>query len=548
MKRFICVMLTILLLAGCSEKGENQQETEPVTMDVSGKYVLDTVRNEAIIDDAGVVEEANQSNARVFYQIFVGAFSDSDGDGIGDLRGIINRLDYLNDGDDNSGLSLGVEGIWLTPIFVSPSYHKYDVTNYYKVDPQFGTEEDLKELIALCHERNIKVILDLVVNHTSTANTWFQNFAAAHAEGDIHNEYYDFYTHSDKMENGRTFSRIPGAADYYECNFSTAMPELNYDNELVRQTMVDVARYYLQMGVDGFRFDAAKYVYYGDAAGNAEFWDWYMEQLRTIKSDIYTVAEVWDSDNVLYPYFTATNCFNFSMSQSDGRLAQAAKGGNVNVFTEYMGDFIATIKDKNPDAMLVSFISNHDMDRAAGFLTVTGGRAHMAANLNILTPGSPFVYYGEEIGMLGSRGGANTDANRRLAMLWGDGDTVKNPEGTTYKAVQANGTVADQRPNGDSLLSHYKKLIAIRKAHPQIAEGEYTPVTGTGSKVGGFISTLDGSSVMVLHNTTTDEMKVDLAKLSGPEMTQISAVVGLGSARLEGTILIMDPQTSVILK
>lgn len=548
MKRLICVMLTVLLLAGCSGKGEKQQETQPVTMDVSGKYVLDTVRNEAIIDDAGVVGQPNQSNARVFYQIFVGSFSDSDGDGIGDLRGIINRLDYLNDGDDNSGLSLGVEGIWLTPIFVSPSYHKYDVTNYYKVDPQFGTEEDLKELIALCHERNIKVILDLVVNHTSTANTWFQNFAAAHAEGDIHNEYYDFYTHSEKMENGRTFSRIPGATDYYECNFSTAMPELNYDNELVRQTMVDVARYYLQMGVDGFRFDAAKYVYYGDAAGNAEFWDWYMEQLRTIKSDIYTVAEVWDSDNVIYPYFTATNCFNFSMSQSDGRLAQAAKGGNVNVFTEYMGDFIATIKEKNPDAMLVSFISNHDMDRAAGFLTVTGGRAHMAANLNILTPGSPFIYYGEEIGMLGSRGGANTDANRRLAMLWGDGDTVKNPEGTTYKAAQANGTVADQLPNGDSLLSHYKKLIAIRKAHPQIAEGEYTPVTGTGSKVGGFISTLDGSSVMVLHNTTTDEVKVDLAKLSGPEMTQISAVVGLGSARLEGTILIMDPQTSVILR
>ena len=162
---------------------------------------------------------ANYKKDTIVYQIYPRSFQDTDGDGIGDLRGIINRLDYLNDGDDNSGLSLGVEGIWLTPIFVSPSYHKYDVTNYYKVDPQFGTEEDLKELIALCHERNIKVILDLVVNHTSTANTWFQNFAAAHAEGDIHNEYYDFYTWTnDTSVDNVAWHSISGTNEYYEGN------------------------------------------------------------------------------------------------------------------------------------------------------------------------------------------------------------------------------------------------------------------------------------------------------------------------------------------
>ena len=118
-------------------------------------------------------------NYRVFYQIFVGSFSDSNGDGIGDLRGIINRLDYLNDGDINSGDDLGVQGIWLSPIFSSPSYHKYDVSNYYKIDWRFGTEEDLKELIEKCHERNVKVILDLVINHTAKNNEWFTKFVEA---------------------------------------------------------------------------------------------------------------------------------------------------------------------------------------------------------------------------------------------------------------------------------------------------------------------------------------------------------------------------------
>ena len=544
MKRILPVLLICALLFGCGGKTKK----ESVTMDTSGKYILDTARNEAVIDDTPKVAESCQSNARVFYQIFVGSFSDSNGDGIGDLRGIINRMDYLNDGDDNSGLSLGVEGIWLTPIFASPSYHKYDVTNYYKIDPAFGTEEDLKELIALCHERNVKLILDLTVNHSATANTWFQEFASAQSKGDTQDPYYDFYTHADQPINGRTFYKIPGCNRYYEGNFSSAMPEMNFDNQFVRQTMVDVAKYYLQMGVDGFRFDAAKYVYYGDAQANAEFWDWYMTQLRAIKDDIYTVAEVWDSDNVVYPYHSATNCFNFTMSQAQGRIAEAAKGGNVNNLTGYLQGYIDKIKAINPDAMLVSFISNHDMDRAAGFLTMAGGRAMMAASLNILTPGSPFIYYGEEIGMLGSRGGANTDANRRLAMLWGDEDTVKNPEGTTYKAQQANGTVASQLPDGNSLVNHYKRLIAIRKAHPEIGMGTYTQVKGTGNRVGGFLSAYNGSTVMVLHNTTEEALTVDLAQLNGPQMTAISATAGMGSAHIDGTVLTIDAQTSVILK
>ena len=312
--------------------------------------------------------------------------------------------------------------------------------------------------------------------------------------------------------------------------------------------MVDVAKYYLDLGVDGFRFDAAKYIYYGEEERSVDFWNWYMEQLRTIKPDIYTVAEVWSADGATIPYFSSTNCFNFTMSQNSGMIAQAAAGGNVSSYTAYIQSYIEKIQAENPDAMLITFIANHDMDRAAGFLTVATGRAQMAANLSILTPGSPFIYYGEEIGMLGSRGGANTDANRRLAMLWGDGDTVKNPTGSTYKAEQANGTVADQLPDADSLYNYYKRLIMIRKANPEIACGTFTAIKNTGTTCGGFLSTYEGKTVAVLHNTTNEAITLDLSKICDVSFETIAAYIGMGTATLEGTTLTIGAQTSVVLR
>ena len=537
---FLLSAITLVTLSGC--------QTDKGVIDVSGKYYIDKNRNEAIVNDAGVVETYVDTNARVFYQIFVGSFSDSDGDGTGDIRGIINRFDYLNDGDDNSGLSLGIEGIWLTPIFKSPSYHKYDITDYYEIDPAFGTMEDLKELIELCHSRNVQIILDLPINHTSTSNRWYINFVNAHKAADTANEYYDFYSYASSPQAGRGFSMIKGTKEYYECNFSGDMPELNFDNELARQAVLDVAKFYIDMGVDGFRFDAAKYIYLGEEPKNAEFWQWYMGKLREIKSDIFTVAEVWDSDSLTYPYFASTNCFNFTMSQTNGIIAQTAKAGNVNVFTAYVNRYLTAIKAQNENAMMISFISNHDMDRAAGYLTLASGQAKVGANLSMLLPGSSFIYYGEEIGLKGSRGGSNTDANRRLAMLWGDGDTVKDPIGADYGAEQSNGTVATHLPDGNSLYNHYKKLISIRKAHPEIANGTYVPLHIAESKLGGFVSTYNGSTVVVIHNTSLGSVTIDLATVTDVPITQISAFAGVEEATLEGTVLTVGGQTSVVLK
>ena len=201
--------------------------------------------------------------------------------------------------------------------------------------------------------------------------------------------------------------------------------------------------------------------------------------------------------------------------------------------------------------MYVPFIANHDTDRAAGYLTVASGHMSMAANLYILSSGSPFLYYGEELGMRGSRGGANTDANRRLAMVWGDGDTVADPEGANYTAGQPESAAA-QKADGSSLLSYYKRLLMIRKANPEIARGEYSALPFSGTKVGGFISTWNGSRVCVLHNTTVSAVTVDLSEVTDVSFDTLAAVIGYGQgeaeAALEGSVVTIPPQSSVVLR
>ena len=552
-KKAAALMLAAAMITGLAACGKPAAKSEP-----NGLYDM-TKNGEAIVSGidtsaAGKAKQKDESdNARVFYEIFVGSFSDSDGDGTGDLKGIIKRLDYLNDGDAFSGKSLGVEGIWLTPIFTSSSYHKYNVDNYYEIDPKFGTQKDLEDLIKACHKRGIKIILDLVINHTGRDNEWFKNFNVAQKGGDIQDPYYNFYSYYREGEEypvGRRFQKLLGIDVYYECNFDTSMPELNFDDEGVRKAVLDVAKYYLDLGVDGFRFDAAKYIYLGEIDKNVEFWNWYMGELRKIKPDIYTVAEVWDADSITDKYFDALNCFDFAVSQVNGLIAETAKAGDANRFTSYMEKYLGRINGLNEDAMIVPFISNHDMDRAAGYLTPASYNMQFAANLYILSPGSPFIYYGEEIGMRGSRGSANTDANRRLAMLWGDDDKVSDPEGTTYsKDSQADTSVKEQLALDDSLLTYYKRLIMIRAANPEIARGEYKALKLSGTKAGGFISTLNGSSVCVLHNPSNGTATIDLSTVSGAEnFKKISAAIGQGSASLDGTKLTIEGRTSVVLR
>lgn len=556
----IMFFVALLLLAGCGKKAGESAAAPAAVSEPEETAVAETPEPTAVPQAEYVISDpllkadsSVKDNNRVFYEIFVGSFSDSNGDGIGDLRGIINRMDYLNDGDPDSGKSLGVEGLWLTPIFESPSYHKYDVQDYYKVDPEFGSEADLAELIELCHARDVLVILDLPINHTSNFNQWFGAFRSAHRSGATGDPYYDFYTWYDGETEGapagRTFTQVSGTNHYVECNFSGSMPELNFDSDAVRQEVLNVAAHYLALGVDGFRFDAAKYVYFGEHKENQDFWLWYLDKLRELKSDVYTVAEVWDGDGITDIYYPATNCFNFTVSQSSGLIAETANKGDVNRYASYVESYLNKIHSLREDAAYVPFIANHDTDRAAGYLTVASGSMQMAANLYILGPGSPFIYYGEELGMRGSRGGANTDANRRLAMLWGDGDKVTDPTGTTYdKKNQIETTAVDQMQKSLSLYNYYKKLLMVRKANPEIARGTYTALKNPSSKVGGFASTYQEKTVLILHNTTMSAKEVDLAAITNFVPDSLVAVIGLEEASLNGSVLTIGSQTSVVIR
>lgn len=500
-------------------------------------------------------------NCRVFYEIFVGSFSDSDGDGTGDIRGIINRMDYLNDGDTSSGKSLGVEGLWLSPIFSSPSYHKYDASDYYKIDEKFGTEEDLKELLKICHERNVKVIIDLALNHSSDESRKFAMFCGCHKSKSPAAEYYNYYSFvkGADRQGGHTYRLIKGTEDdWYECNFSEDMPEINYDCEAAREEAVNIAKYWLDLGVDGFRFDAIKYIYYGETKRNVEFWDWYCNELRKTDPDIYLVGECWSGDPETLEYINALNCFDFQMAQPEGFIAATVRGSDISVFTNYIESYQAKIEEKrgttsNNDAMMISFISNHDMDRSAGYLMLANRWPQMAANLYLLAPGSPFIYYGEEIGAKGTRGSVNTDANRRLAMNWGDGDTVEDPQGTTYeKKKQTNGTVAQHLQNEDSLFNYYRRVIALRSKYPQIGRGSYKAVVFGEKKFGGFEITCNEEKTWLFHNTSDSDITVDLCSGTGyketPEFEEICDLIGQGTAVLEGTVLTVGPFTSVIIR
>lgn len=525
-KLMILILLSLsATLYGCSGKKEYKIQNRALQSN--------------IIDD----------NYRTYYEIFVGGFSDSNNDGIGDIRGLINRLDYLNDGDPNSGLSLGVTGIWLMPIMPSNSYHKYDVKDYKDIDPELGTLEDFKAFLDESKARGINVIIDLVVNHTSKNHPWFKAFTKAVLENDTENKYYNYY--SLYTEETKTLNKTyyPIARNYfYEGNFSSEMPELNFDNEDVKNEFIDIMKFWIEMGVDGFRLDAAKYVFLDEHQKNIEFWNWFMTEARKLKEDVYVVGEVWSSNSELIPYYESFSNFDFQMSGQNGWIASTAIGfETVNRYVQYLYNYRNEVKAVNPNAILTPFISNHDMNRAAGYLP--GGLSFSAANLYLLTYGTPFIYYGEEIGMKGLRGSENTDANRRLAMLWGDKDTVMDPIGSTYDPkLQTNGTVKSQLSDSKSLYNHYKKLIMIRNAYPEISRGIYEPLFFDGHQTfGGFKSTFNGSTIGIFHNTMDTSITIDFNQY-GLSFNELLVYVGLENATFSDNKLTIGAFTSVLLK
>lgn len=436
----------------------------------------------------------------VYYEIFVGSYYDTNDDGIGDLDGVTQKLAYLND--------LGIGGIWLMPIHPSPTYHKYDVVDYRNIDPKYGTLEDFDALITQADVYNIDIIIDLVLNHTSSEHPWFieakKNVLNETCE--LENSYCDYYVFSSSPQD--KYYPI-GKGYYYEALFWDKMPDLNLDNEQVRNEIKDIVKFWLEKGVKGFRLDAVTSFYNQNVTKNTAFLTWFDETINSIDQDAYIVGEAWTTNASISSLYASgiESLFQFNLSQADGLIASSLRSKAGHKLANEVVKYNQMIKDANPDALSAVFISNHDQGRSAGYFKSTQTEyLKLMASLYILMPGRPFIYYGEEIGMRGS----GKDENKRLAMIWDNNDITGQtlgPSAADYDGEESIG-VKQQVSDKSSLYNHYKQLIRIKNKYDIISNGELESLN-LNDNVYALKSYNDTNEVIVLHNLSDQEVSIE---------------------------------------
>ncbi|HEX3053218.1 MAG TPA: alpha-amylase family glycosyl hydrolase [Aggregatilineaceae bacterium] len=475
---------------------------------------------EELVEVPEVVEQP-WWNDRVFYEIFVRSFYDWGGDGIGDLQGVIQKLDYLNDGDPNTTDDLGITGIWLMPIMQSPSYHGYDVTDYYTVEEDYGTNEDFKQLVEEAHKRGIAVIVDLVLNHTSSQHPWF----LASRDGDP--DYADWYiwSETDPAQIGPWGQDVwyPAGGRYYFALFWEGMPDLNYRTPAVNEQMDDVIRFWLEdMGADGFRLDAIKHLIEdGNVMANSEstlaWLEGFHSYVDALEPDAFTVGEVMgDASQILVQYtgnrVDTTFEFNFASAVID-----SVNRGNSLTIVRNMG----TILNLYPPGQYSIFLTNHDQNRIMSQFFGDLVKGKLAASILLTSPGVPFIYYGEEIGMTGTK----PDEQIRTPMQWDvwyqqGGFTDGKPWEAFNPAYQVN-NVALMNEDPDSLLNHYRALIHVRNDHPALRTGAMMILESGDPGVYAFLRFTEDEVILVVINLSTETisgntLNLDASPLSGP--------------------------------
>ena len=487
-KRILSAVVVLVLfagvLAGC----------------ISGNGTQDAKLN--IIDD----------NYRNYYEIFVGSFYDSDGDGMGDLKGVEEKLDYISD--------LGCNGIWLMPIMPSPTYHKYDTTDYEAVDEAYGSADDFKELASACHEKGIRLIIDVAMNHSSSQHPWFTQaceylagLKAGEKPDDTVCPYVDYYHFSDKQE-GTTYYAVPGSSSWwYEGSFWSEMPDLNLKSPAVQKEFEEVADYWIDLGVDGFRMDAAMHYEENATNANCDILNKLYTYCKEKNPQFYMVSEVWASENVIADYYASgtPSMFNFDAGTAKGALVNAVRKGDpvslVNSMLKYQNDFSA----KNPDYIDAPFLSNHDMARIANTLVNDPDKIKTAAGLLMTMNGSPFVYYGEEIGMNSS---GTKDENKRIPMVWSKTDTTgmtKGPADMDAGIESPFPAEDEQEKDKDSILSYYKNALRLRNQNPEIARGTIEKVESLCKDSQAAITkTYQDSTIGIVYNLGEGNDTVDL--------------------------------------
>lgn len=448
-------------------------------------------------------------NEAVFYEIFVRSFYDSDGDGIGDFRGIIEKLDYLNDGNPDTDTDLGITGIWLMPIHDSPSYHGYDVIDYRSIHPDYGTMQDFKDFLAAAHERGIKVIIDYVMNHTSTQHPWFQKSAANDPF------YRDFYRWSVTKPTysgpwGQNVWHNRNGSNYYGL-FWGGMPDLNYENPAVKDSMFAISDFWINdIGVDGFRQDAVLYIYEdGEILKNTDetlqFWQDFSNHVRASNPEAFNVGEAWEPTDIVLKYISNDRldyAFEFDLA---GSILNSVRNGNASSVANQM----QKVYDNYPFLQYGTFLTNHDQNRVMNELGESIEDAKLAASLYLTLPGIPYIYYGEEVGMLG----AKPDENIRLPMQWSSVANAGFSSTSPWRAPNANFAsfnVEDQLNDENSLLNHYKKLIHFRNDSEVLKTGLYEAGISERDDIFAFVRYSNDSSennpVLVVINLGDEEI------------------------------------------
>ncbi|MDP4144438.1 MAG: alpha-amylase family glycosyl hydrolase [Bacillota bacterium] len=440
-------------------------------------------------------------DGRVFYEIFVRSFNDSNGDGIGDLNGVTQKLDYLKD--------MGIKGIWLMPINSSPSYHGYDVSDYYSINKDYGSMEDFKKLVEEAHKRDIMVITDLVINHTSTESQWFKE-----ASADKNSKYRNYYIWADKDTDLSATTSMStnmwsnNGKDNYLAVFWSGMPDLNYDNKDVREEMKKVAKYYLDMGVDGFRLDAAKWIYEEDVKKNNDWWKEFNTYVKSINKNTILVGEINDSStDKVAPYMKYLDSnFDFPAQKViDSDIKNDALNGAVSA----VQDSLNTYKAVNKDFKESIFIDNHDMDRVMSQFDSVD-KAKVAAGMLLTLPGTPYVYYGDETGMTGS----SPDEMRRQPFVWDNKDKTKNTSWETSINDIDKVAVNVEQKDSDSLLNFYKSLVNLRNNDLALEKGDFKELEIKDVNVAAYKRSYNGEDVYVYINNNSKAVKekIDIPK------------------------------------
>lgn len=507
----------------------------------------------------------------VVYQIYPKSFKDSNGDGIGDLRGVIEKLDYLK--------LLGVDYIWVTPFYISPQKDNgYDVADYYNIDPSFGTMKDFEKLTSEAKKRGIDIMLDMVFNHTSTEHEWFKNALIGEEK---YKNYYIFKEGKDGKEPTNWLSKFGGSAweyvkefdEYYLHLFDITQADLNWDNEQVRKEIFDVVNFWISKGVKGFRFDVVNLVSKPDKFEDDELGDgrrFYTdgpsihEYLKELSSETFGKHE----DVITVGEMSSTNLDNcIKYSNHDGKelsmvfnfhhLKVDYKDGDKWTLMDF--DFLKLKEIFNywqtgmqqGDAWNAVFWCNHDQPRIVSRFgddkKYHKESAKMLATAIHMMRGTPYIYQGEEFGMINpyfddinlyrdiestnyynilKEQGKDEEEileilqvksrdNSRTPVQWDGGVNAGFTTGTpwisvskSYRDINAEKALEDRA----SVFYHYQKLIALRKEHDVIAYGDYEPMLEKNMDIFAYIRSYEGQKLLVINNFYDRDTRFELPR------------------------------------